>query len=56
MGFKRMILEQSDDNYHDEYVPERGEAFFQGFSGGLVSVGKFVLFLAIVILIYLIAC
>jgi hypothetical protein len=58
MSFKRMILEQSDDNYHnEEYIPSRGEAFTQGFSGGLVSAGKIALVLTICILLYvIIAC
>jgi hypothetical protein len=52
---RRVILEQ-DDNYfeHEEYVPGRGESFYHGFSGGLVSAGKVVLVLLICIIIYLI--
>jgi len=58
MGYKRMIFEQSDDDHiQEEYIPERGEAFFQGFNGGLVSAGRVVLVMTICILLYVIvAC
>ena len=53
MGFKRMIIEQSDDSYsHEEYIPDRGESFAQGFTGGLASAGRVVLIITICILIF----
>lgn len=61
---RRVILEQDDNYYNDnyyndteEYFPERGEAFYQGFSGGLLSAGKVVLVIFICLIIYMIiAC
>ena len=40
MGYKRLILEQSDDdydNYHDDYIPSRGESFSMGMIYGWES-------------------
>ena len=51
---RRMIFEQSDDDCsNEEYVPERGEAFYQGFSSSLVEAGKVVIVLTILIILYL---
>lgn len=44
MGYKRMILEQSDDDnvqdQEEEYVPTRSEAFFFGMQNGWGTIGK----------------
>ena len=58
---RRVIFEQDDnlDNFfnNEDYLPERGEAFYQGFTGGLVSAGRVVLILTICLIIYLlVAC
>ena len=51
---RRMVFEESDDNYsNEEYVPERGEAFCQGFSSSLVEAGKVVIVITILIILYL---
>lgn len=59
---KRRVIFEQDDNFenffnNEDYVPERGEAFYQGFTGGLISAGKVVLILMLCLIIYLlIAC
>ena len=53
---KRRVIFEQDDNYfsNDDYIPGRGESFYNGFSGGLVAAGKLVLFLLTCLIIYLI--
>lgn len=38
MGYKRMILEQSDQEENDDDVPSRGESFQEGLMHGWYNV------------------
>ena len=61
MGFKRMILEQSNNDYdsekREEYIPGRGESFSMGLMAGWKNAIKALPFIIIgIIIIVKVAC
>lgn len=57
MGYKKIVIEQSDHDEDNHYVPNRGEAFSMGMVSGWESANKvFPFILLIVLMVMLFIC